>query len=142
MDTAQPPVARAMLGAAGVLLGCTVFFGGGSGHDSVWWLGLGVVGVLSVSLVFGVSGRFPLPRLGRPEVALAASLGGFVAWQGLSVLWSVAPDRSWDAFDKGLVLLGFLGLGLVVGGVVRTPAAAAMVALLLGAVLAWALAGK
>jgi tetratricopeptide (TPR) repeat protein len=142
MDTARPAAARALIGAAGVLLACAMFFGGGSRHESVWWLGLGVVGVLAVWLVFGLVGRLPLPRLGRSELALAAAVCGFVVWQGLSVLWSIAPDRSWDAFDKGLVLLAFLGLGLAVGGVVRPDVAAALLAALLGAVLLWALAGK
>jgi tetratricopeptide (TPR) repeat protein len=142
MDTGRPAVARALIGAAGVLLACALFFGGGSGHESVWWLGLGVVGVLAAWLVFGFAGRVPLPRLGWPEVALLAAVGGFVAWQGLSVLWSIAPDRSWDAFDKGLVLVGFLGLGLAVGSAVRSTAAAGLLAALLGAVLVWALAGK
>jgi tetratricopeptide (TPR) repeat protein len=142
MDTARPAVARALIGAAGVLLACAMFFGGGSGHESVWWLGLAVVGVLAVWLVFGFVGRLPLPQLGRSEAALAAAVCAFVVWQGLSVLWSIAPDRSWDAFDKGLVLLAFLGLGLAVGGVVRADVAAALLAALLGAVLLWALAGK
>ena len=142
MDTARPAVARALIGAAGALVACAMFVGGGSGHESVWWLGLGVVGVLAICLVFGLLGRLPLVQLGRPETALVAALGAFVVWEGLSVLWSIAPDRSWDAFDKGLVLLGFLGLGLVVGGLARSGTAAALLAVLLGAVLAWALAGK
>ena len=142
MDAAQPALPRALVGAAGVLLGCAVFFGGGSSQDSVWWLGLGVAGVLSVALVFGLRGRFPLPQLSWREIALLGSVGGLVAWQGLSVLWSVAPDRSWDAFDKGLVALAFLGLGLVVGGVVRCSWVGVLMAALLGAVLVWALLGK
>ena len=142
MDAAQPALLRALVGAACVLLGCAMFFGGGSGHDSVWWLGLGVVGVLSVALVFGLSGRFPLPLLARPELALVACAGGLVVWQGLSVLWSVAPDRSWDAFDKGLVLLGFLGLGLLVGGIAGCSRVGVLIAALLGAVLVWALLGR
>jgi O-antigen ligase len=142
MEAPQPVAARALLAAVAVLLTGAVFFGGGSGHDSVWWIGLGVVGVLTLVLSFGFAGRFPLPALGRAEVAFVAALVGFVAWQGVSVAWSVAPDRSWDAFDKELVLLGFLGLGLVLGAVVRPSAVGVVMAGVLGAALVWALAGR
>jgi O-antigen ligase len=138
-----PPAARALLAASGVLLGCALFFGGGSGHESVVWLGLGVTTVVGTTLVLSLSGRLDLPRLGRPERALLVLAGGFVAWEGLSVLWSAAPDRSWDVFDKGLVLLGFVVLGLLAGiGPAAARRAAVVLAVLLGAVLVWALAGK
>ena len=35
-----------------------------------------------------------LPIPGLSGIALLALAGGFVAWEGLSVLWSIAPDRS------------------------------------------------
>ena len=74
----------------------------------------------------GALGRADLPRLDRWAVALLATSGGFVAWQGLSVLWSIAPDRSWDTFDKGVVLVAFLGLGLLAGrGAARVQAGGA-----------------
>jgi O-Antigen ligase len=143
MDMAQPAAARALLAASGVLLGGALFFGGGSGDDSVVWLGAGMVLVLSVAFGAGLLGAVELPRTGRPEQWLLASAGGFVAWAGLSVLWSVAPDRSWDAFNKGLVLLGFLLLGLLAaGGPAACRFAAGLLAALIGAVLVWSLLGK
>jgi hypothetical protein len=143
MHMAQPAAARAILAASGVLLGGALFFGGGSSDDSVVWLGGGLVVVLAVVLGAGLLGVVELPRTARPERLLLAFAGGFVAWEGLSVLWSAAPDRSWDAFDKGLVLVGFLALGLLAArGPAASRLAAALLAALVGAVLVWALLGK
>jgi hypothetical protein len=107
------------------------------------WLGGGVVLVVGAALVLGLLGSLDLPRLGTPERVLLAVAGGFVAWEGLSVLWSAAPDRSWDALDRGLVLLGFLALGLLAArGSAACRVAAGLIAGLIGAVLAWSLLGK
>lgn len=143
MDVAQPAPARALMAASGALLGGAMFFGGGSGDGSVWWVGTGVVLVVGTALVLASLGRLDVPRLGRSEGLLLASLGALVAWAGLSVLWSVTPDRSWDVFDKGLVLFGFLALGLLAArGADACRVAAGLLALLLGAALVWALLGK
>src|SRR5439155_21183985 len=76
-------------------------------------------------------------------VVLSALVLGLLGWAGISVLWSVAPDRSWDFFNKGLVLVGFLGLGLLAGlGPRAARRAAAVLAALVGAALVWALLGK
>ena len=134
----------ALVVSSGALLGGAIFFGGGSGDGSVWWVGGGVLLVATVALARALVGRRELPRLGVPEVGLLAAGGGLVVWTGLSVLWSVAPDRSWAAFDKGLVVAGFVVLGLLVGGGggPRMRAAALLLAGLLGAALVWSLAGK
>ena len=42
-------------------------------------------------LAAGWWGRIALPQLDASAVALLAAAGGFVAWQGLSVLWSITP---------------------------------------------------
>lgn len=130
--------------ALGALLAGAVFFGGGSGRGSVLWLG-GAAGLtLAAGLVVALLGREPAPTLGRSGLVLLGSLGALVLWEGLSVLWSVAPDRSWDFFNKSLAAACFLGLGLAAGS--RGPRAlrfaAAGLAVLLGAALAWSLAGK
>ena len=73
-----------------------------------------------------------------------ALLAGLVLWTGLSVLWSVAPDRSWEYFNRGVVYLAFAAIGLAIAATV--PRAIRLVAagltLLVSAVIVWALAGK
>ena len=143
MHVTRSAGAAVLLAGPGVVLAGAMFFGGGSGDGAVWWVGVGAVGLLAGMLAAGWLGRVELPRPGRSAVALLALAGGFVAWQGLSVLWSIAPDRSWDTFAKGLVLLAFLALGLLAArGPEACRSAGLLLAALLGAVLVWALLGK
>jgi hypothetical protein len=115
--------------AAAVLLGAAVFSG------SVPWVGLGAL-LLALALALpALAGRAP-----RPQAALLplAALVAFVAWQGVSVTWSVLPDRSWDYLNLGLVYLAFAACGVLLGTRRLAPA----LALVLGATVVWALAGK
>src|SRR5439155_1728520 len=84
-------------------------------------------------------GRAALPRLGRSGAVVVAATVALVAWTGLTVAWSIVPDRSWDAFDKTVAYAAFLGLGVVLGGVAGR-AGARLGASLLAVVTALALA--
>ena len=46
-----------------------------------------------------------------------------VAWLGVTVWWSIVADRSWDAFNKGVAYVAFLGLGFVLAALGRERAA-------------------
>lgn len=140
----SPRTGAGLVLAAGALLAGAVFFGGGSGRGSVLWLGGAAALALTAGLVVALLGRAPAPAPGRAGLALLGSLGVLVLWEGLSVLWSVAPDRSWDSFNKSLAAACFLGLGLAAGslGSRALRLVAAGLAALLGAALAWSLAGK
>ena len=131
------------LGLVGALVAWAVFFGGGSGSSAVPWLGTAVAAVLAGLGVAAGLGRLDVPRPARPALLTAAALVALLAWMGLSVVWSIAPDRSWATFNRSLVALGFLALGLVAArGPRAARLAAAGLALVLGAALAWALAGR
>ncbi len=67
-----------------------------------------------------------------------------VAWSGLSVWWSIAGDRSWDALAKGIVVLAFGMVGLAAAALPVRPirAVALILSVGIGAVLVWALLGK
>lgn len=140
----SPRTGAGLVLAAGALLAGAVFFGGGSGRGSVLWLGGAAALALTAGLVVALLGRAPAPAPGRAGLALLGLLGALVLWEGLSVLWSVAPDRTWDSFNKSLAAACFLGLGLAAGslGPRALRIAAAGLAVLLGAALAWSLAGK
>lgn len=99
------------------------------------------------ALVFGgavLRGRLPRPVPGRAGLAFLVLLGGFVAWTGVSISWSIQPDRSWAYLNRGLVYLAFAALGLLVGAAVpRAPRlVVAGLAVILAAALGWALLGK
>ena len=63
-----------------------------------------------------------------------------VAWLGLSISWSVLPDRSWDYANRTLVYLLFAALGLWL--VDRRRELALGLVALLAALLLWSLLGK
>ena len=66
----------------------------------------------------------PRPVLSRETVVAVSLLAAFVAWNGVSVLWSIEPDRSWDYFNRGLVYLALAVVGIAVGSFVPRAARA------------------
>ena len=65
-----------------------------------------------------------------------------VLWTAASVSWSLAPDRSWISFNRGLVYLAFAVLGVFAGTIVSRRHAAGALALIVATALVIALAGK
>jgi len=120
---------------ATVLLLAALFAG-----DSVWT-------ALAALLAAGGWSALALARRARQPAGGAALLGVLLAIAGLagvSLAWSVAPDRSWAELDRTLVFAAFLVVGLLLGACGPSAcrwAAAALVAAL-GAAVVWALAGK
>jgi len=122
---------RSPLGPALALTAAALFAGGGFGSSTLPWLGAAAA-LLSVAAVAlgGVPGR----------LWTLAPLAALAAWSACSVAWSIEPDRSWDYADRAFVYLAFALVGTTLAG--RTRALAAGLGALLGAVCAWALAGK
>jgi hypothetical protein len=77
-------------------------------------------------------------------VAALLFMTAFVAWNGISVLWSIEPDRSWAYLNRGLVYLAFAVVGIAVGSIVpgATRAWAYVLAGVLALPLGWALLTK
>ena len=121
-----------------------LFFGGGSDARALLPIGLAALFVAGAALVAALAGLIDAPRASRAGWVFVGLLGAFVVWSGLSVDWSIAPDLSWDLFNRELVYLGFVAAGLWVGALVPRPrhVVATALAAALGAVLAWSLAGK
>lgn len=144
MPRGLPRTAGALLVAALGLSALAVFFGDGSAYAPLVWIGGGAVGVAGVVAALGLWGRLPLPRLDRVGWAFLALLAAFVLWNGVTIVWSVAPDRSWEYFNRGVVYFAFAVLGVFIGAVVpRAPRSVALGLLaVFGAALVWALAGK
>jgi len=131
---AAPGLAPAAFAAA-LLLG--VLFAG----ESFWVAALALAGAgLAAALM--LLGRLPLARGGGFVV------GGLLAiatWNGISVAWSIAPDRSWAELNRGLVYTAFAVVGLALGSLYGERSARLVAALLTGAfavAILWALAGK
>jgi tetratricopeptide (TPR) repeat protein len=130
--------------AIAVLVFCVTFFGGASGDGSVFWSGLAAALLVTGAGLAAALGLIPLPALdgaARAAVALALAL---VAWLGLTIVWSIAGDRSWSVLNKGLLYVLLLACGILLGALGPRTArvAATILAVVIGLALAWALAGK
>jgi hypothetical protein len=127
----------ATLAVSGALLFVALFFGEGTSDGRLFWIGALAV----IAVVVLLERAVPVPE--RAGLACLALLAALAAWVGVTMAWSIASDLSWAAFDRILVYLAFALLGLLATQVpqpARTIAAG--LALLLGLVLLWALAGK
>jgi Flp pilus assembly protein TadD len=106
-----------------------------------FWVGAAALLAATVVLALHFLGRLPLSSGGVP---LVAALVALATWGGISIAWSVAPDRSWAELNQGLVYAAFAVLGIAAGS--TGPRALRLVALVLagslGAAVLWALAGK
>jgi hypothetical protein len=152
MDAAPEPSGRApgagailfsaLVGAA--VLGAAVA-GDGAGVDGILPVGGAAVLLVFGALVAVALGRLTVPRVGRSGGALVVTSIALAAWTGATVVWSIVPDRSWDAFNKAVAFAAFLGLGVLLAGPAGRFAArlgASLLALVTGVVLGWALLDK
>ena len=147
---AAPQIARAqpvewlVCAAAGVLLVAALFEGGGSSDHTLVWIGAGAVLAAAAGIVAVLTGRLPQPQLGAAGWSAVGLALAWVLWSGISITWSIAPDASWSAFNRGVAYLALLGLGILIGAALeRAPrVVAAGLAGALALVLLWALAGK
>src|SRR5213078_2545224 len=80
------------------------------------WLGLVAWALAALAGCLAWLG-FPRPALSREAWIALGLLAAFVVWCGLSVLWSMEPDRSWDYLNRGLVYLALAVVGLALGAV-------------------------
>jgi len=134
--------ALALVATAGLLLAASLFFADGSSDGRLAWIGGGAVLAAVAAGAAALWGLLPAPSLGREGLAFAGLAASFVVWNGLSILWSAAPDRSWDYFNRGLVYLSFAVVGAFVGSAVAPRFLAWLVGGLVSAACLWALAGK
>jgi O-Antigen ligase/Tetratricopeptide repeat len=132
-----------LLGAGGCLVAASALFSEGSSEDRLVWLGLAAL-ALAGTLGAGVLSGLPRPAPGRAALVALGLFAAFVCWNGISVLWSIEADRSWDYFNRGLVYLAFGVVGLALGAYV--PRASRVWAFVLSGAFAlalgWALLGK
>jgi hypothetical protein len=122
---------RSPVGPALALVAAVLFFGGGSDNSTLPW-----IGGAAILVAAALAARSGLPTgsiVLLPFVALAV-------WCAASVAWSIQPDRSWDYANRTVVYVAFAFIGMYLAG--RTRELAIGFAALLGAVCAWALAGK
>jgi len=131
-------VARRRAGLGTLLflpLAWAMLWGDGSRDVRLAWVGLAALVALAV-----LAWLAPWPRLGRDALLLLGGLGALIVWQGVSLLWSIEGDRTWDTFNRGLVYVAFVLLGaLALAALGSVRLASGGLAALLGTVVVWAL---
>src|SRR5215213_4985527 len=115
--------APSLLGVGGILAAVSALFSAGSSNGRLVWIGLAALLVVA-ALGAGAFLGLPRPALGREAAVALSLLAAFVAWNGVSVLWSIEPDRSWDYFNRGLVYLALAVVGIAMGSFVPRAARA------------------
>jgi O-antigen ligase len=141
---AGAPAGPLLLLGSGALLALALFAADGSSYAALVGIGTAVVVAAAAVLVLGFWGVIRPPQLDRAGAAVIVLLTAFVLWNGLTLLWAITPDRSWEYFNRGVVYLAFAVLGLFLAASLAQPArsVAAGVTVLLAAVMGWALLGK
>jgi hypothetical protein len=101
---------NAVLAALGILLAAALLLGEGR----FFWVGVAAIVAAACVLGASLSGSLPRPVLTRAGLVCLVLFAAFALWSASSILWSEAPDRSWDFFNRTFVYLAFLTLGLFV----------------------------
>ena len=83
---------------------------------------MAVLALLAVSSAL-LGGALAVDGVGGSRVPRAAwwgvgLLAAFVAWSGLTLAWSIAPDNTWEEFNRALAYPLVAGLALLVGATV------------------------
>ena len=90
-----------VLGVAGALLAVALFFGRGSSDGRLFWIGIGA-SLAALVLVFAtLLGFLPRPSPTKRGWWALGLFTAFVLWSGLTIAWSIAPDRSWAYLNRG-----------------------------------------
>lgn len=146
-STASPYPSTAPIlgvGAGVLLLGGAVLAGDGSGNGAIFPIGGAALIMVLATLAAARGGAFRLAQPSRAGLACVGFLIAFAVWSGLSILWSVEPDRSWDYLNRTVAYLALLAVGAVAGSLAprAATALAAAVAVFAGMALAIGLAVK
>jgi tetratricopeptide (TPR) repeat protein len=98
----------------------------------------------ALAVAAAAAGFVPRPAPDRYGLTFLVLLAALAVWSGLSILWSLEPDRSWSYLNRELAYLAFAVLGVFIGSLVPDAPrrVAAGLAVLFGAVIGWALLGK
>jgi O-Antigen ligase len=142
-DSRVPAALLLVAGASAALVVAAVLFSDGSSDNPLIWIGGLAIVFAAAAGVSATVGALAIPELTPLGLTTVGCFAGLVLWQGLSLLWSIEADRTWNYVNRGLAYLAFLLLGLAVGTMRRAPRfAAGWLAVATAAAIVVALATK
>jgi len=124
--------------AGGALVFAAFFFARGTTLSSFVWIGAFTLVAVAAAAAAVLVGALPAPRLDAAGAGFLAALFGLAVWVGITTLWSVSPEDSWQYTNRTLVYAAFALLGAFSAALLQRPAesiargAALLLALLLG----------
>jgi O-antigen ligase/polysaccharide polymerase Wzy-like membrane protein len=127
---------------AGVLSACALLFSGGAADAPLVWIGAFALVLAAAAAALVFAGVLAAPRLGAAGAVFVGALLGLAVWAGMSTAWSASPDRSWMYTNRTLVYGAFAVVGALVASRLAAATLGASAAMLLGALLGWALLAK
>src|SRR4051812_27122333 len=110
--------ARLLLGAGGALVAGSALFSAGSSGGRLVWIGVAALAV-ATAVVVGALAGLPRPAFSSEAVVALGFFAAFVAWNAVSVVWSIEGDRSRADFNPGLAHLALAGLRPLPGALGR-----------------------
>jgi hypothetical protein len=122
----------------GALVFAAFFFARGTTLSSFVWIGAIALVAAAAATAAVLVGALPGPRLDVAGAGFLAALFGLAIWVGVTTLWSVSPEDSWQYTNRTLVYAAFALLGAFAAALLQRPAesiargAALLLALLLG----------
>src|SRR5215208_4254016 len=131
----------ALLGAAALVVGSALLRGGGSRPGPLFWIGSAAVLAAAGAATAVLAGALPRPALGRAGAALLVFTAAVGVWAGITIVWSIEPDRTWDSFNRAAAYFSVLVLGVIAGAAVRRAprVTVSLLAVLFALTLGWAL---
>jgi len=82
-------------------------------HETYVQIALAALGLAAT--VLWLTGEVATPAARRAGWLGVGLIAGFAAWNGLSLLWTVAPEETWLSFNRGVAYAIAAGLALALG---------------------------
>jgi hypothetical protein len=135
---------RALLAALAAVVLYAAFADGATTMPRESWVQLGLLLLAGGAAVRALYAGDLRPSAAPGAWLAVGLLAAHAVWSGVTILWSVAPDRSWVELNRGLAYVVMLLLGMAVGSSLPRAAERAVQAFGVVAVLValYALGGK
>ena len=130
--------------ASGALAFAAFFLAQATSLGPLVWIGGFAVALAALVGAAALAGLVRVPPVGGPAAVFLGALFALTAWVGLTTIWSISPESSWQYTNRTLVYASFALLGVLAASSLARPfeRIADGAAALLAALFVWALVAK